>query len=145
MNRTSIFARTSTTMFARLMNAADDGTSGGNGGAVPEVKVTLTRAEKLAKQVEVLEKRIAADTDKLAEVKQEIETSERLSSVTVGTLVTIKLGRAETTREVAGEVLGVKDDDNGARRYKVSYGEGFDADVVIIQPSQIVAITGQIS
>jgi hypothetical protein len=140
MTRTSIFARS---LFAAvLMNEATDGTTGSTGGAPA---TPLTRAEKLAKQITTLETRIAADTAKLAEVKQELETSERLASVGVGTLVTIKLGRAETTREVAGEVLGVKDDDNGARRYKISYGEGFDADVVIIQPSQIVAITGQIS
>jgi hypothetical protein len=140
MNRTSIFASTRT-LTARLMNAEGEGSVGGT--AAPEVK--LTRAEKLVKQITTLETRIAADTTKLAEVKLELETSERLSSVGVGTLVTVKLGRAETTREVAAEVLGVKDDDNGARRYKISYGEGFDADVVIIQPSQIVAITGQIS
>jgi hypothetical protein len=139
MIRTSIFASTRN-LTARLMNAEGEGSTGGAAPATP-----LTRAEKLAKQITTLETRIAADTAKLAEVRQELETSERLASVGVGTLVTIKLGRAETTREVAGEVLGVKDDDNGARRYKVSYGEGFDADVVIIQPSQIVAITGQIS
>lgn len=109
--------------------------------AVAAETIVLTRAEKLAKQVTTLETRIAADTIKLAEVKQEIETSERLSSVTVGTAITAKLGRAETTREVAAVVVGVKDDEAGARRYKISFGDGFDADVQVIQPSQIVSIT----
>lgn len=135
-----MFAINARTLNTRLMNEA--GLEGSVGGTVVEVK--LTRAEKLAKQVATLEKRIADDTAKLAEVKQEIETSERLSSVGVGTLITAKLGRAETTREVKAEVLGVKDEDNGARRYKISFGEGFDADIQIIQPSQIVSVDGQI-
>lgn len=106
--------------------------------------VKLTRVEKLTKQVETLEKRIEADTAKLAEVRVELETAQRLADVREGTLIVARLGRAETTREVPATVTGKKEDENGVR-YKISYGEGFDADVTIIQPAQIVNITGQIS
>lgn len=106
--------------------------------------VKLTRTEKLAKQIETLEKRIEADTAKLAEVRTELETAQRLADVREGTLITAKLGRAETTRIVPATVLGKKEDDNGVR-YKIEIGEGFDKDVTIIQPAQIVEITGQIS
>lgn len=122
-----------------LFNAAVEGAVGGS--ATPEVKVTLTRAEKQAKQVTLLTERIAADTTKLAELKNEIETGERLSSVDVGSAVVIRIGRGDTSKEVAARILGVKDDEaNGSRRYKAAYGEGFDADTVIIQPSQIVSV-----
>jgi hypothetical protein len=140
MNRTSIFASTRN-LTARLMNAEGEGSVGGS--ATPEVK--LTRSEKLAAQIVTLEKRIAADTAKVEEVKAELEVTERLASVGVGTLIVAKLGRAETARSVDAEVLGVKDDENGARRYKISFGEGFDADTVVIQPAQIAGIRGQVS
>ncbi len=111
------------------------------GGTVAtEVKPTQTRAEKLAAQVSTLETRIAADTTKLAEVKNEIETSARLDSVGEGSAIIARIGRAETSKEVAARVLGVKDDDKGSRRYKIAFGEGFDADAAIIQASQIVRV-----
>lgn len=127
----------------RTLNIA--GEEGTAGGTAEGTKIVLTRAEKLGKQIEVLTKRIEADTAKLAEVTLELETAERLSSVGVGTLITARIGRAETSREVQAEVLGVKDEESGARRYKISFGDGFDADVQVIQPSQIVAVTGQVS
>lgn len=136
--RTSLIA-------SSLLDAGFRNEANAEGAVVGAPEVKLTRAEKLAAQIATIEKRIVTDTAKVAELKQELETSERLSSVGVGTLITAKLGRAETTREVAAEVVGVKDDEAGRRLYKISFGEGFDADVQIIQPHQIVAITGQIS
>lgn len=132
--RTSIIA-------TALLNAVTDTAVGG--AAPAEAKPTLTPAQKRAARVEVLTKRIADDTAALAALKQEIETAERLASVTTGTAIIAKVGRAETAREVAARVLGVKDDDNGSRRYKITFGEGFDADTVIIQPTQIVSVIAE--
>lgn len=132
--RTALFA-------TRLMNVAGD--EGSVGGTAPEA-VKLTRTEKLQAQITTLETRIAADTTKLATVRQELETAERLSAVGVGTLITARVGRAETAKNVEAEVVGVKDDEAGRRLYKISFGDGFDADVQVIQPHQIVAVTGQI-
>ncbi len=106
----------------------------------PEVKPTLTRAQKQANQVELLEKRIAADTAKLQEVKLDIETAARLDGVGEGSAIVARIGRADTSKEVAARVLGVKEDENGSRRYKIAFGSGFDADAAIIQASQIVRI-----
>ncbi len=125
---------------ALFRNEGDN--AGDVGAAATEVK--LTRVEKLAAQIATIEKRIETDTAKVADLKQELETAQRLADVREGTLITARLGRAETTREVAATVLGKKEDDNGVR-YKIEFGDGFDKDVTVIQPAQIIAITGQIS
>lgn len=123
-----------------LFNAAVEGESGQSAAPTTEAP-KLTRAEKQAKQVKVLEDRIAADTAKLAELKLEIETSARLDGVTAGSGISARIGRGETSQIVQATVLGVKEDENtGARRYKIAYGNGFDADTVVIQPAQIVSV-----
>ena len=59
-----------------------------------QTKPVLTRAQKYAATIEVLTKRIAADTAKLAEVQLELDTSEKLANVGTGTIIVAKLGRA---------------------------------------------------
>jgi hypothetical protein len=55
---------------------------------------SLSRAEKFAKRIEVLTKRIAADTVALEAVTLESTTAGRLDGVVAGTIVTARLGRA---------------------------------------------------
>lgn len=131
--------RTSAIAALLFSAAATESTAGGTGVA-PEAKPVLTRAEKQAARVKLLSDRIETDTAALAALKNEIETGERLSSVGVGSAVVIRVGRGETSKEVAARILGVKDGEDGSRRYKAAYGEGFDADTVIIQPSQIISV-----
>lgn len=141
-------------------------------------KPTQTRAQKLSALIVTLTKRLSDDTAKLAEVKLELETTERLSSVAPGTSIIARLGRAGsaavdavearpestgigedgqpytipavaavaakaategTLRNVEATVLGVQELETGIR-YKIAFGEGFDADTAIIQASQIVQI-----
>lgn len=128
-----------TAIAAMLLNAAAEGTAGGTA-VTTETKPVLTRAEKQAAQVLVLTKRIEADTAKLAELKNDIETASRLDGVEAGSAIVARIGRADTSKEVAARVLGVKEDDAGSRRYKIAYGEGFDADTAVIQASQIVSV-----
>lgn len=103
--------------------------------------IVLTRSQKIAAQIETINKRIEADTTKVASLKLELETVAKLEGVGVDTQVRVKLGRAETTREVEAVVVGVKtDEENGSRRFKVLYGTGLDTDTVIVQESQIVEV-----
>jgi hypothetical protein len=135
--------RNARTISAFLMSAALIEGATGAVAATEPAKVVLTPAQKRLARKDVLEKRIAADTEALAALVQEIQTSERLASVKEGTAIVAKVGRAETAREVAARVLGVKDDDNGSRRYKITFGSGFDADTIVIQPSQIVSVIAE--
>ncbi len=67
--------------------------------AVPAIK--LTRDEKFAKRIDLLSKRIAADTAELAAVTLESTTSGRLEGVDAGTLVIVRLGRAGSPAQEA--------------------------------------------
>lgn len=109
---------------------------------IQTVAPKLTRAEKLAARIELLTKRIATDNEALVEANTELANLSLLASIGAGSAVTIKIGRKfadkDTTRFVQGVVLGVKEDeDSGAKSYKVSYGEGFEADIAVVNSSAI--------
>lgn len=100
----------------------------------------LTRKQKLLAKLETLQKRIAADTERFNELRNEYDMIDKLDNVSVGTAVIIKQGRAETTREVQGVVIAVKHDDDGTAKYKVQYGEGFDADIAVVHAAGILQV-----
>lgn len=54
--------------------------------------------------------------------------------------VAAKAATAGTLKQVNATVLGVKEEESGSLRYKIAFGEGFDADTVIIQASQIIEV-----
>ena len=108
--------------------------------AEPEVTQKQTRKEKLFAKLDVLAKRITADTENYNKIKAEYEIIDSLDNISVGTAVTIKQGRAETTREVTGIVIAIKPEDDGSAKYKVQYGEGFDADIAVVHSSGILAV-----
>ena len=102
--------------------------------AVTETKVRVKKT--LPEKIEALEKRIADDSEKLAELIAERDNADRLSGVVAGTHVSIKLGRKfkdkDTTRVVPGVVVAVKEDDDGDKLLKVQIGDGFDAEYVVV-------------
>ena len=102
--------------------------------AVTETKVRVKKT--LPEKIEALEKRIADDSEKLAELIAERDNADRFSGVVAGTHVTIKLGRKfkdkDTTRVVPGVVVAVKEDDDGDKLLKVQIGDGFDAEYVVV-------------
>ena len=107
---------------------------------VPATTQKQTRKEKLFAKLDVLAKRITTDTENYNKIKAEYEMIDSLDNISVGTAVTIKQGRAETTREVTGIVIAIKHEDDGSAKYKVQYGEGFDADIAVVHSSGILAV-----
>lgn len=107
--------------------------------ATPEtVKPKLTRTEKLTQRAELLHKRITTDTNEYNEILAELAGAARLANLAAGDSVQVKLGRAETSRTVNAIVVGVKEDEDGAKKYKVQYGSGFDADIAVVGAAQII-------
>ncbi len=102
--------------------------------AVTETKVRIKKT--LPEKIEALEKRIADDSEELAELIAERDNADRLSGVVAGTHVSIKLGRKfkdkDTTRVVPGVVVAVKEDDDGDKLLKVQIGDVFDAEYVVV-------------
>lgn len=98
--------------------------------------VKLTREEKLRAKYNALVARINADTEKAQEVAAELNSIAALAAIGVGSAVVVKLGRKfadkDTTRFENGTVIGVKEEEDGSKLFKVQYGTGFDADVVVV-------------
>lgn len=98
--------------------------------------VVLTREEKLRAKYATLVARIEKDTASAQEVAAEINSIAALAAIGVGSAVIVKLGRKfadkDTTRFEAATVIGVKEEEDGSKLFKVSYGSGFDADVAVV-------------
>lgn len=105
-----------------------------NTAAVETVK--LTREQKLAAKLEALRARIQKDTDTYNELAAELNNIAALAAIGVGSEVIVKLGRKfadkDTTRYEPGIVVGVREDEDGSKQYKVQYGTGFDADITVV-------------
>jgi len=103
--------------------------------AVSEPK--LTQREKLMLKYTKLADKAAALTTEINAVVNEISEIDKLDSITVGTQVIVSIGKGEAASEVVAVVVGVKDDEDGSKVYKVQYGTGFDADIAVVKQGKI--------
>lgn len=103
--------------------------------AAPVVK--LTRREKLLAAYNKTRERALKDAETLKELVEEINSIDLLASTDVGATVIISVGRGEDAKDVRGTVIGVKDDEETGKTFKVQYGEGFDTDVAVVKASKI--------
>lgn len=98
--------------------------------------VKLTREQKIAAKLDVLKKRIEKDTADFNELAAELNNIAALAAIGEGSAVVVKLGRKfadkDTTRYVNGVVIGVKEEEDGSKLYKVSHGVGFEADIAVV-------------
>jgi len=98
--------------------------------------VKLTREQKLVAKLDLLKKRIEKDTADYNELAVELNNIAALAAIGEGSAVVVKLGRKfadkDTTRFEYGTVIGVKEEEDGSKLYKVSYGSGFDADIAVV-------------
>lgn len=105
--------------------------------------VVLTREQKLRAKYDTIVARIQKDTEAAAELASEINNIAFISSTTVGSAVVVKLGRKfadkDTTRYEAAVVLGVKEEEDGSKQFKVSYGIGFDAEIAVVPAGALSA------
>lgn len=97
----------------------------------------LTREQKLRQKYDNLVKLAKQYIEKAEEIKAELESASLLASIGIGSEVVVVLGRAETTREVVGTIIGVKEEEDGSKKFKVQYGEGFDADIAVVGSAKI--------
>lgn len=104
-----------------------------------EAKKPMTKIEKLTARVTLLTKRIADDTAELPKVQAELAAQEQIANVKEGSVIVVKQGRADTVREVAAVVKATRDGE-GVRQFKVEIGEGFDAEIVVVQDYQVIEV-----
>jgi hypothetical protein len=99
------------------------------------VEPKLTPREKLMLKYNKLAGKAAALADEIGCVVTEINKLDALSSIVVGTAVIALVGKDSTP--VDAVVVGVKDDEDGLKVYKVQYGVGFEADIAVVKQSKI--------
>ena len=115
--------------------------------AAPEA-VKLTRREKLLAQYNTAFSKHAELAAKLQELAAEINSIDALAAVTVGSVVVVTVGRGDEAKEVEASVIGVRDEDDGSKTYKVTYGSGFDADIAVVKGNKLklpVAVAAEAS
>lgn len=96
-------------------------------------------SQKIQDRINMLTLRIAADTISLAEAKAQLSAASLVSEVAAGYIVTFKVGRAETRREVTGVVQG-RGEVKGVDSVRVQSGEGFDIEVYTIKVAELTSI-----
>jgi hypothetical protein len=107
---------------------------------VTEVKVQLTRIEKLLAQAKALHARIEKDTAAYEEIRKTVEAINAIASVKEGDTVKGTYGRADTARSVEGRVLGVSKDEAGKVKVKAVIGSGFDTEVLVLDETNITEV-----
>lgn len=109
--------------------------------AAPEVKPT--RREKLLAQYNAAFAKHAELSAKLHELAAEINSIDALAAVTVGSAVIVTVGRGNDAKEVEARVIGVREEEDGSKTYKVTYGTGFDADIAVVKGNKLkLPVTG---
>ena len=104
--------------------------------AAPEA-VKLTRREKLLAQYNTAVAKHAELAVKLQELAAEINSIDALAAVTVGSVVVVTVGRGDDAKEVEATVIGVREEEDGSKTYKVTYGSGFDADIAVVKGNKL--------
>ena len=104
--------------------------------AAPEA-VKLTRREKLLAQYNTTFAKHAELAAKLQELAAEINSIDALAAVTVGSVVVVTVGRGDDAKEVDASVIGVREEEDGSKTYKVTYGSGFDADIAVVKGNKL--------
>lgn len=131
------------TMNSNENNAIESATT--EAAAAPVVaKPKLSYMEKITARAQMLAARITTDTEEYNQIVAQINNVEALKNLNTGSKVTFKAGRKfadrDTTRIVEAVIVGAAAQEDGSMLYKVSFGEGFDAEVAVINAGQILTV-----
>lgn len=108
-----------------------------NAGAECSEAPKLTRRERLVARYEAGLAKFNALRESLQELADELNSIDALAAVDVGSIVLVTIGRAETLKTVAGTVIGVREEEDGSKTYKVAYGSGFDSDIAVVKGNKL--------
>lgn len=97
----------------------------------------LTPREKLIEKYNKLFAQRKDIDEKLAAIVAEVTAIDTQASVGVGSVVLFSKGKGEAAVQVEGIVIGARDNEDGTKDLKISYGTGFDADVVVLKASKV--------
>lgn len=121
-------------------DAAAAAAGAGPTGNVVEPPVELTTSQKIAAKITAKKAQIVKLTAEVATLEGQYRSADLLDSVKAGSVIVARVGRADTAKEVTASVVGVQTLETGDKRFKIFYGEGVDAELVVIQSNQIVDV-----
>lgn len=101
----------------------------------PAARRVLTTDEKIA----ALEARIAKDIQSLADLRDAVAIAAAFANVGAGDGVTFKVGRAETRREISGQVIA-RGEVDGVDVVKVLSGSGIDTAVYQVKVAELTGV-----
>ena len=104
--------------------------------AAPEAK-KLSRRESLVKRYEAATAKYNSIMEVLSALANEINTIDALENITVGAAVILTVKAGEGNADVEGVVVGVRDEEDGSKTYKVQYGAGFDSDIAVVKGNKL--------
>lgn len=119
---------------------AGDTTPTTNEGGDKQPEPELTASQKIAAKIEAKRAQVTKLNAEIEKLEGQFRSADLLDGIKAGSVIVARVGRAETAREVVASVVGVQTLPTGDLRYKVFFGEGFDAETVVIQSSQIVDV-----
>ena len=100
----------------------------------------LTASQRISAKIYSKRAQVAKLNAEIEKLEGQFRSADLLDSIKAGSVIKARVGRAETARDVTASVVGVQTLESGDLRYKVYFGEGFDAETVVIQSSQIIDV-----
>ena len=100
----------------------------------------LTASQRISAKIESKRAHVAKLNAEIEKLEGQLRSADLLDSIKAGSVIKARVGRAETARDVTASVVGVQTLESGDLRYKIFFGEGFEAETVVIQSSQIIDV-----
>ena len=95
---------------------------------------------QFATRIAVLTARIAKDTEELAKLQAKAEAGITVEKLVAGTKVVANYGRGDTKKEIEATVLGTSVPVKGGAQVKITFGQGYDADIVTVSIGAVLRI-----
>lgn len=94
---------------------------------------------KITARINVLATRIAKDNEELTNLQTKLASAELFANVGAGDIVTFKVGRADTRREVSAVVLG-RGEVKGVDSVRAVEGEGFAQEIHTVKVAELLSV-----
>ena len=98
---------------------------------------------EVTKTPRTLADKLVAAEALVAKLRAEINNEAIRNDIREGDAITFTFGRAEKKRELAGTIVGIKDDETQGKLLRVMVGEGFDAEAYKVNVRDVTSNTTQ--
>ena len=108
-----------------------------------QITLAEARIEKAREQIAVATTRINELNELIPTLPEQVVVDSRV--YTVGESITFNTGRGQTRKQLVGVVAAVKNKGGKVEAYRISVGEGFEAELYTALPGSVVRADGTAS